>query len=41
VTDTIEATIVAAKVTSTLAVTNANRSVSSTEWCTDGKLVIK
>jgi hypothetical protein len=41
VTDTIEATIVAAKITTSLAVSEANRSLNNKEWCTDGKLVIK
>jgi hypothetical protein len=41
VTDTIEATIVAAKLTTSFAVSDANRSLTNKEWCTDGKLVIK
>lgn len=41
VTDTIEATIVASKIKATWLLEQANRSLTSKEWCTDGKLVIK
>lgn len=40
-TDTIEATVVAAKINTTLSELHPNSSLESKEWCTDGKLVIK
>jgi hypothetical protein len=40
-TDTIEATIIAKKISSTLEVSRANRSLTNKKWCTDGKLVVK
>jgi cysteine-rich repeat protein len=40
-TDTVEATIVAANIATSLAGWTANRSLTSKEWCTDGKLVVR